>query len=253
MNVTFDDRVVVVTGAADGLGRRFVEDFCSLGARVFCCDKNAGGLDVAKAAGAQTAVLDLTDRAETSAWIASIEQATGRAIDVLVNNAGGFAHAVPRPIEDVLDSEWDMVMAINPGTAFTVSRAAVPGMKRAGKGRIVNISSGAGIASSHNNLYPYVAGKHAIVGLTRQLADELGQYGITVNAVAPGRVISNEHAKQLWAARPEAEKRQFLERTFTRRVGRPDDISNAVLFLASDYASWITGQVLSVNGGVRGS
>jgi 3-oxoacyl-[acyl-carrier protein] reductase len=253
MNITFRDRVVVVTGAADGLGRRFVEDFCSLGARVFCCDKNPDGLEIARARGAETAVLDLTDRHEAATWIASIEQQTGRAIDVLVNNAGGFAHAIPRPIEDVLDSEWDVVMAINPGAAFTVSRAAVPAMKRAGTGRIINISSGAGIASSHNNLYPYVAGKHAIVGLTRQLADELGQYGITVNAVAPGRVISNAYAKQLWENRPEPEKQQFLERTFTRRVGRPDDVSNAVLFLASEYASWITGQVLSVNGGVRGS
>ncbi len=253
MKIAFGDRVVVVTGAADGLGRRFVEDFCSLGARVFCCDKNAAGLDIAKSAGAEATVLDLTDRAKAAEWIASVEQQAGKAIDVLVNNAGGFAHAVPRPIEDVLDSEWDVVMAINAGTAFSVSRAAVPGMKRAGKGRIVNISSGAGIASSHNNLYPYVATKHAIVGLTRQLADELGQYGITVNAVAPGRVLATEFSRQAWDGRSEAEQREHLERTFTRRLGRADDISNAVLFLASDYASWITGQVLSVNGGVRGS
>jgi 3-oxoacyl-[acyl-carrier protein] reductase len=253
MNITFDDRVVVVTGAADGLGRRFVADFRALGARVFCCDKNPDGLEVARAGGADTTVLDLTDREQSAAWIAAIEQQTGRAIDVLVNNAGGFAHAVPRPIEDVLDSEWDVVMAINPGTAFTISRAAVPAMKRAGKGRIINISSGAGIASSHNNLYPYVAAKHAIVGLTRQLADELGQYGITVNAVAPGRVISTEFSQQAWDRRSKAEQREHLERTFTRRLGRPDDVSNAVLFLASDYASWITGQVVAVNGGVRGS
>jgi len=253
MNVTFENRVVVVTGAADGLGRRFVEDFTSLGARVYCCDKNAEGLAVVQAIGAQTAVIDLTDPQAVANRIASIERAAGGAIDVLVNNAGGFAHARPKPIDECLDSEWDVVMAINCASTFTVSRATVPGMKRAGYGRIINISSGAGIASSDNNLYPYVAAKHAVIGLTRQLADELGQYGITANAVAPGRVMSTDFSRETWAHRSDAEKSAYLERIFTRRLGRSEDISHAVLFLASDYASWITGQVLSVNGGLRGS
>jgi 3-oxoacyl-[acyl-carrier protein] reductase len=253
MNITFEERVVVVTGAADGLGRRFVEDFSSLGAQVFCCDINAEGLEIVQATGAETAVIDLTDRPAAATWIASIERKAGRAIDVLVNNAGGFAHARPKPIDECLDSEWDVVMAINCESTFTVSRAAAPGMKRAGYGRIINISSGAGIASSDNNLYPYVAAKHAVIGLTRQLADELGPYGITANAVAPGRVMSTDFSRETWARRSEAEQSEYLKRLFTRRLGRSEDISNAVLFLASDYASWITGQVLSVNGGLRGS
>ena len=253
MDIRFDDKVVVVTGAADGLGRRFVADFCLLGAKVFCCDKKSEGLEIASASGAKAVVLDLTDREKTKAWVASIEKKTNRAIDVLVNNAGGFANAKPGPIDEVTDADFDLVMKINIDPTFVLSRAVVPAMKSAGKGRIVNISSGAGVSSSHNNLYAYVASKHAVVGLTRQMADELGQYGITVNAIAPGRVISRESAQRLWDSRPEEERSKHLEATFTRRLGYPEDISNAVLFLASDYASWITGEVLSVNGGRRGN
>ena len=246
----FDGKIVVISGAAGGFGRRFVSDFCAAGARVFACDIRDDGLDDARRNGATTKVLNLTDRAATSAWIAEVETQAGGAVDILVNNAGGHGGAQPKPIADVPDAEWDSIMANNVGATVALSRAAVPSMKRAGRGRIVNISSGAGIAASRIPLHPYTAAKHAIVGLTRQMAAELGEFGITVNSVAPGFVTSTPHTQKLWDDMPEQGKRAHLQRTFMRRVGKVDDVANAVLFLASDQTSWITGQVLSVDGGV---
>jgi 3-oxoacyl-[acyl-carrier protein] reductase len=250
MENRFDDDVVAITGASGGFGRRFVEEFRARGARVFCCDVNAEGLGQARACGATAQVVDVTDRAAVRAWVAGIEAAAG-AIDVLVNNAGGHLGTAPGPVEDVSDAQWDGIVAANLGATFAVCRAAVPAMKRARKGRIINISSGAGIAASRTSLHPYTAAKHAIVGLTRQMAAELGAFGITVNSVAPGFVISSDHTRKHWDAMPDDAKRGHLETTFMRRVGEVDDVANAVLFLASARSSWISGQVLSVDGGVR--
>lgn len=249
MEIRFDKKTVVVTGARDGLGRCISERFIEGGANLYCCDIDPNGLEEITAKGGHVQTVDLTDDAALRAWVSGIERAAGGAIDILVNNAGGFGHAIPRPLEEVTDSEWDTVMARNPRLAFAVSRAVVPGMKRAGYGRIVNMSSGAGIAASRTKLHPYTAAKHAVVGLTRQMAMELGPYGITVNSVAPGFVLSNAFTKADWERySPEAQK-AHVEGTFMRRIGRPDDIASATLFLASDQASWLTGQVISVDGG----
>jgi 3-oxoacyl-[acyl-carrier protein] reductase len=249
MDIRFDNKNVVVTGAKDGLGRRISEQFLASGANLFCCDIDPDGLDVIAQKGGMVDVCDLTDEKAIAAWIGGIEQKTGKAVDVLVNNAGGFGHAVPRPIEDVTDGEWDVVMARNPRIAFGVSRTVVPGMKRAGRGRIINMSSGAGIAASRTRLHPYTAAKHAIVGLTRQMAVELGQFGITVNSIAPGFVLSNAFTKADWARYSPEAQQAHVQATFMRRIGDPDDIASMTLFLASDQASWITGQVISVDGG----
>lgn len=244
MNLRFDGEVVAVSGAGHGLGRAIAGAFAGLGARVFGCAPVA-----AEHPGAEMAAVDLTDRAAGAAWIAAVERAAGGPVGVLVNNAGGVAGQVFRPIEAVSDADWDAVLAVNLGAAFALSRAAAPGMKRAGRGRIVNIASGAGLQASLTGIQAYASAKHAVVGLTRQLAHELGPYGITVNGVAPGLIPSNPASAAQWDGYGPAKQAAMLEAIALRRLGTPRDIANAVLFFASPLADFVNGQVLQVDGG----
>jgi 3-oxoacyl-[acyl-carrier protein] reductase len=155
MQIRFDDKTVAVSGAGHGFGRCVAETFTQLGACVFGCDLSAAELAETAKAGVNTQVLDLTDRGAAAAWIAQIEQTTGGAVDVLVNNAGGVAEQEMHPIEEVPDADWDGVFAVNIGAAFALSRAVAAGMKRAGSGRIVNISSGAGLGPSLTGIQAY--------------------------------------------------------------------------------------------------
>ena len=249
MQIRFDGKIVAVSGAGHGFGRCIAENFAGLGARVFGCDLSASELSETAKAGVGTAVVDLTHRAAASAWIAQIERVTGGAVDVLVNNAGGVAGQEMRPIDAVPDAEWDRIFAVNIGAAFALSRAAAAGMKRARSGRIVNISSGAGLAASLTGIQAYCAAKHAVIGFTRQLAHELGPFGITVNSVAPGFVRSNPASEKQWAGYGEDGQKALIERIALRRLGSAQDIANAVAFFASDLAGFVNGQVLAVDGG----
>ena len=249
MQIRFDGKRVAVSGAGHGFGRCIAETFAGLGARVFGCDLSAAELRETAAAGITTAVVDLTNRAAAAAWVAQIEQTTGSAVDVLVNNAGGVAGLEMHPIEEVSDADWDRIFAVNIGAALALSRAAAPGMKRAKSGRIVNISSGAGLAASLTGIQAYCSAKHAVVGLTRQLAHELGPFGITVNSVAPGFVRSNPASERQWTGYGEAGQKELLGRIAMKRLGTAQDIANAVVFFASDLAEFVNGQVLAVDGG----
>ena len=249
MQIGFQDKAVAVSGVGHGFGRCIAETFVQLGARVFGCDLSAAELAETAKAGVNTEVLDLTDRAAAVAWIAQIEQATGGAIDVLVNNAGGVAGQEMRPIEEVPEADWDRIFAVNIGAAFTLSRAVVAGMKQAGSGRIINISSGAGLGPSLTGIQAYCSAKHAVVGLTRQLAHELGPFGITVNSVAPGFVRSNAASERQWTGYGEEGQRALVERIAMKRLGTAQDIANSVVFFASELASFVSGQVLAVDGG----
>lgn len=244
MNLRFDGQVVAVSGAGHGLGRAIAEAFAGLGARVFGCNPVP-----ATVPGVSMATVDLTDRAAGAAWAAAVEAAAGGPLRVLVNNAGGVAGQVFQPIEQVPDDDWDRIMAVNLGAAFALSRAAAPGMKRAGRGRIVNISSGAGLQASLTGIQAYASAKHAVVGLTRQLAHELGPYGITVNSVAPGLIPSNPASSAQWEGYGPERQTAMLGAIALRRLGTPQDIANAVLFFASPLADFVNGQVLQVDGG----
>jgi 3-oxoacyl-[acyl-carrier protein] reductase len=246
----FSGRTVAVSGAAIGFGRAIAETFVRRGARVHGCDIRAGELEaLSRAHGVAVAVVDLTDRAAAAAWITTVEDRTGGPVEVLVNNAGGVAGQSHTPIEAVADEAWDQVLAINLGAALALCRACAPGMKAAASGVIVNVASGAALRASMTGVQAYAAAKHALLGLTRQLAHELGPHGVRVNAVAPGFVQTNAATARQWEAYGPERQRQIVESIALRRLGTPQDIADAVAFLASDQAGFITGEILSVNGG----
>ncbi len=249
MNTRFDDRIVAVSGVGSPFGRAMAGGFAALGGRVFGCDIRAEAFDDLRERGVDTRLVDLADRAAATAWIRDIEARTASAVDVLVNNAGGVAGQERRPLEEVADDDWDRVLAVNLGAAFALSRAAASGMKRARSGSIVNVSSGAALRASRTGIQAYCAAKHAVLGLTRQLAHELGPFGIRVNSVAPGFVRTNTATERQWAGLGADGQRALVRGVAMRRLGTPDEIANVVIFLASDLASFVNGEILSVDGG----
>jgi 3-oxoacyl-[acyl-carrier protein] reductase len=254
MHIRFDGRTVIVTGAAHGFGRAIALSFANLGARVVACDVLKGELDETARVAAERStpldarVLDVSDRQAVQALVTATIADHGR-IDVLVNDAGGVLGQTGRPLEDVSAEEWHAIFRVNLDGAFYCSQAVAPAMKAARSGRIVNISSGAGLGISLTGIQAYASAKAGQIGLTRQLAHELGPWGITVNNVAPGFVRSNPTTEKQWQAYGEDGQRRLVDNIALKRLGSPDDIANGVLFFASAEAGWITGQTLSIDGG----
>ena len=244
MDLQFEGKIVAVSGVGHGIGQAIAESFAARGARVFGCNPVTAII-----AGTEVSVVDLIDRAAGAGWIADVENAAGGPIDILVNNAGGVAGQVFKPVDTVSDADWDRIFAVNVDAAFTLCRAAAFGMKQARRGRIVNISSGAGLQASLTGIQAYASAKHALVGLTRQLAHELGPHGITVNSVAPGLITSNPASLAQWQGYGAAKQEALLNGIALRRLGRAQDIANAVMFFASELGSFVNGQILQVDGG----
>jgi 3-oxoacyl-[acyl-carrier protein] reductase len=254
MNLDFTGRTAVVTGAAHGFGRAISIAFAARGATVWACDViegellETGRLCQGEVGACTVRPVDVRDKAAVDRFVADASSAAG-CVHVLVNNAGGVLGQVGRPLEAVTPEEWQAIYDVNVTGAFYLSQAVAPGMKAARFGRIINISSGAGLGVSLTGIQAYASAKAAQIGLTRQLAHELGPWGITVNNVAPGFVRSNPTTEAQWASYGAEKQRALVEAIALKRLGTVEDITWGVLFFASEYAGWITGQVLSIDGG----
>lgn len=247
MRIDFSGSSVLVTGAAQGIGREIARQFAQCGATVHAADIDEAVLsESAAVAGPRCRAhrLDVTDRGAVHALLRDIG-----AVDVLVHSAGGVCRQVGQPLEQVDETQWRAIFAVNTEGAFWCAQAVAPGMKARGSGRIILISSGAGLGISLTGIQAYASAKAAEIGLARQLGHELGPFGITVNSIAPGFIRSNPSTEAQWQALGEARQQQLVQAIAMRRTGRPDDIAHAALFLASEHASWINGQVLAVDGG----
>jgi 3-oxoacyl-[acyl-carrier protein] reductase len=222
-------RTAVVTGTAHGIGSAIARSLREAGASVHEVDKDSA---------------DLTRPAAVQQFFGGIG-----VVDILVNNAGGVCGQVGHPLEEVGDDDWQDVVAANLTTTFLCTKAVVPAMRQQRWGRIINISSGAGLTVSKTGIQAYASAKSAVIGFTRQMAHELGPAGITVNCVAPGFIRSNPTTERQWQAYGPDGQRRLLEGIATRRLGDPADIANGVEFFASERSGWVTGQVIAIDGG----
>jgi 3-oxoacyl-[acyl-carrier protein] reductase len=222
-------KTAVVTGTGHGIGAGIAAALRGDGATVHGVDKDTADLSVPAA-------------------VAEFFGGIGR-VDILVNCAGGVAGQVGRPLEDVTGADWRAVLDANLTTAFLCSQAVVAGMKQRRWGRIIIISSGAGLGVSLTGIQAYTSAKAAQIGFTRQLAHEVGPFGITVNGIAPGFVRSNPTSEAQWQSYGPAGQAELVGRISMRRLGEPADIANGVRFFAAERSSWVTGQVISIDGG----
>ena len=243
-------RTALVTGVVGGIGAAIASRLATDGAKVIVSDLPSEAL----AAAAHQLRLpkiaaDLGDPGSVTNLKDHLIAQHGNP-DIIVNAAGGVCNQIGTSLEEVEPSGWKSIFAANVDSALHLAQSFVPAMKANHWGRVITISSGAGLRPSLTGIHAYTAAKHALVGLTKQLSLELGQHGITVNSIAPGFILSNAATERQWQAYGQDGQTQIINRIHTRRLGKPEDIASAAAFLTSDEASWITGQILSVDGGI---
>ena len=242
-----DGKVAIITGGATGLGRAFALGFADEGAKIVISDIADEGLKqttdaiIAKGGECMWVHADVTKPDELKRMADEAVKRFGK-IDILVNNAAFYAGVTRRGFTEVSDREWDLMMAVNVKGPWLCTAAVYPYMKAQGKGKVVNLTSETFFTGSHGFVH-YVASKGGVVGLTRALSAELGPDNITVNAVAPGFTDTE-------GSRTVADVTKYdTSKTPLRRLGVPQDIVGATMFLASDLADFITGQIIIVDGG----
>jgi len=246
----FKDRVVLITGAARGLGREYAVRFAAHGAKVVVSDlkdcRETVSACTEQGGEALGAVTDVTDLDSVGRMVETAQGRFGR-VDVLVNNAALFGNLTFGPFDSLHESEWDAAMAVNVKGIWNCCRAVVPAMREAGGGSIINISSLAAIYGMPNGLH-YTTSKAAVIGLTRGLARELGRYDIRVNAVAPN-IVETEAATEFFGEIRQKMLDATRAQQAIRRTLEPEDLAGTVIWLASDLSRHVTGQTIMVDGG----
>lgn len=239
MKLSCNNRRALITGTAQGLGQAIASTLKEAGADVH-------GVDIAEHTipGITCHQQDITQPTALTDLVGQIGP-----VDIAVHVAGGVCGQVGRPLEEITPNDWAQVTAINQTAAFYLAQATSPHMKAQKWGRIVTISSRAGLDVSLTGIQAYASAKAGQIGLVRQLGHELGTFNITVNCIAPGFVRSNPTTEKQWQTLGEAGQAKLIENIAMKRLGDPQDIAAAVQFFVSEQASWITGQVLSVDGG----
>ena len=239
----FENKVVMVTGGAAGIGRVTAENFAGEGAKIAICDVNPEAGEAAlKALGPEASFepVDVASSAAVSSWVEGVFDKYGQ-IDVLVNNAGITRDGL---IMRMKEEDWDAVISVNLKSAFNCIKAVSKIMVKQRSGRIINLASVVGVMGNPGQAN-YVASKAGMIGLTKTVAKELGGRGITVNAVAPGFIETD-----MTAVLSDKVKEAMLSMVPLQRAGTPQDVADAITFLASDQAAYITGQVIHVTGGM---
>ena len=246
-------RTALITGGASGFGFAVAQRLVAAGAKVAIADvrETVVADAAARLAGSVPIVMDVTDRAAVAAGVARAADVLG-GLDTLVNSAGVFEF---RPFEEISEREWDWIIDVNLKGVFLTCQAAMPHLRASGRGRIVNISSDAG-KKGYALISAYVASKFGVVGLTESLAAEFGPFGVTVNAVCPSTVAETGMGQKVL----EQKVRLFdkpADRVLAdgassyplRRLGTVADVADAIMFLVSDSAGWISGESINIDGG----
>ena len=246
-----DTKVCVITGGGQGIGRALSRHFAANGVRVVIAEMNAQNAsrvaaEIAQDGGEALAIeTDVTDPASVRNLFAKVRESYGR-VDILINNAR-WSGLAPTPVQDISDEDWRRAMDVNVTGAFHCVREAAPMMTSAGWGRIIIMSSATIRQPPARPYVHYITSKAALVGMTRALARELGEFGITVNAILPGSIETGVERPS--PVTSDVRARRAKEAQAIPRVIRSEDLAGAAFFLASDAAAFITGQSLAVDGG----